>query len=195
MKLWNSPSLLTLDKAVFCDHTQLTIAWHQSKIRSHYSSPPIPPFKLQMAVGNPGPQLHCYCTATAHFTIPATRIRICYLFFEELNFLPPFSFQPKKTQFVVQKTDAFCRALRGPRQIRKSEETEENEWRNGFSTRNGSQYHGCTRSGFMIGLQISSNSWQQSGSNIYKCSLEAFTEIYVNMIQHSFGQRPKVKRF
>ena len=192
MKLWNSPSLLTLDKAVFCDHTQLTIAWHQSKIRSHYSSPPIPPFKLQMAVGNPGPQLHCYCP----FYHSCYQNQNLLPFLWRTQFFATFQLSTKKNSIRRPKNGRIQhRALRGPRQIRKSEETEENEWRNGFSTRNGSQYHGCTRSGFMIGLQISSNSWQQSGSNIYKCSLEAFTEIYVNMIQHSFGQRPKVKRF
>ena len=44
---------------------------------------------------------------------------------------------------------------------------------------------------FMIGLQISSNSWQQSGSNIYKCSLEAFTEIYVEHDSTFFWAKTK----
>ena len=181
--------------------------WHQSKIKSHYSSPPIPPSKLQMAVGNPGPQLHCYCP----FYHSCYQNQNCYLFFWVGIFIltwrimkngpvpPPIQLSTWNSirRFVVRHgdTDAFCRVLRGrdnPWRVRK------NEWRNGFSkeTRNKPHIsiisipwcHVCTRSsGFMIGLQMPSNSWQQSGSNIYKCSLEAFTEIHVNMIQHSFG--------
>lgn len=98
-------------------HPGQGILLHQSKIKSHYSSLPIPPFKLQMAVGNPGPQLHYYCP----FYHSCYQNQNCYLFFwkghfffdmknheERTNsdFLPPFSFQPE-TQFVVQKTDAF----------------------------------------------------------------------------------------